>query len=146
MFGRKSRFQNPLHQNYRHVRALAELLNVPEHVMRPLIFFFGDCEIKTLMPPNVLTRGLCTYIKSFRDEVFSPNQVDDCFTKLCSAKASPVASHRVHVASIRERLNGDICPKCGAALVLRTARKGTNVGSQFWGCSGYPNCRFIRPV
>jgi restriction system protein len=30
VFGRKSRFQNPLHQNYRHVKALAEFLNVPE--------------------------------------------------------------------------------------------------------------------
>lgn len=34
-----------------------------------------------------------------------------------------------------------LCPKCGASMVLRTATKGPNVGSEFWGCSTYPECR-----
>jgi restriction system protein len=34
-----------------------------------------------------------------------------------------------------------VCPKCERLMVLRTARKGENVGSQFWGCSGFPACR-----
>ena len=38
------------------------------------------------------------------------------------------------------------CPKCGEALVLRTARRGPNAGKAFMGCSGYPRCRFTRPV
>lgn len=33
------------------------------------------------------------------------------------------------------------CPKCSKPMRLRTARKGGNAGSQFWGCSGYPNCK-----
>jgi four helix bundle suffix protein len=33
------------------------------------------------------------------------------------------------------------CPKCGKPMLLRTARKGPNSGEQFWGCSGYPDCR-----
>lgn len=32
------------------------------------------------------------------------------------------------------------CPQCGKAMVLRTAKKGTRAGKQFWGCSGYPDC------
>jgi restriction system protein len=36
------------------------------------------------------------------------------------------------------------CPECGAALVLRTAGRGPKRGSQFWGCSGYPACRYTR--
>ena len=39
-----------------------------------------------------------------------------------------------------------ICPKCGDKLVLRTAKKGVNAGSQFYGCSNYPNCKFTRNV
>lgn len=35
---------------------------------------------------------------------------------------------------------GKICPKCGKPMVLRTAKKGENVGQQFWGCSGFPKC------
>ncbi len=33
------------------------------------------------------------------------------------------------------------CPLCGKPMVLRTARTGTNAGHQFWGCSGYPQCK-----
>ena len=33
------------------------------------------------------------------------------------------------------------CPKCTQPMVRRTARKGTNAGHDFWGCSDYPRCR-----
>ena len=33
------------------------------------------------------------------------------------------------------------CPRCGAAMALRTARQGTNAGNTFWGCTTYPKCR-----
>ncbi|MGU9849740.1 protein kinase domain-containing protein [Pseudomonas koreensis] len=36
------------------------------------------------------------------------------------------------------------CPICGAAMVRRTARKGSRAGSQFWGCSKYPSCKGTR--
>ncbi len=38
------------------------------------------------------------------------------------------------------------CPRCGSDLVLRTATRGANVGNQFYGCSGYPKCRYIQSV
>ena len=37
-----------------------------------------------------------------------------------------------------------LCPRCGNKLVLRTAKKGTNAGNQFYGCSGFPKCRYIQ--
>src|SRR6266581_1566999 len=33
------------------------------------------------------------------------------------------------------------CPVCGQPMVQRTARKGAKAGQQFWGCSGYPDCK-----
>jgi len=39
-----------------------------------------------------------------------------------------------------------ICPKCGAKLTLRTAQKGENKGRQFYGCSNFPKCRFIKNI
>jgi len=38
------------------------------------------------------------------------------------------------------------CPLCGKPLVVRTARQGKRAGSQFLGCSGYPNCRGTLPL
>lgn len=36
------------------------------------------------------------------------------------------------------------CPLCGKPMVQRTARRGSNAGNQFWGCSAYPACKGIR--
>jgi four helix bundle suffix protein len=38
------------------------------------------------------------------------------------------------------------CPLCSKPMRLRTARQGANAGSQFWGCSGYPDCRGTRAL
>lgn len=38
------------------------------------------------------------------------------------------------------------CPTCGSQMVGRTAKRGANAGSQFWGCSQYPRCRGTRDV
>ena len=39
-----------------------------------------------------------------------------------------------------------ICPRCGSTLVLRTAKKGDNAGNQFYGCSAFPKCRYIKNI
>ena len=38
------------------------------------------------------------------------------------------------------------CPCCGGDLILRTAKKGTKTGQQFYGCSNYPKCRYVRNI
>ncbi len=38
------------------------------------------------------------------------------------------------------------CPKCGATMVLRTAKQGPSAGQQFWGCSQFPRCRATMPA
>ena len=35
------------------------------------------------------------------------------------------------------------CPRCERIMTLRTAKRGANPGRQFWGCSGYPGCKYI---
>ena len=36
------------------------------------------------------------------------------------------------------------CPKCGSEMVLRVAKKGSNAGNQFWGCTSFPDCMGVR--
>lgn len=52
--------------------------------------------------------------------------------------AAPVPPVRPATAAPRQEVS---CPKCGNAMVLRTARKGARAGEQFWGCSRYPDCQ-----
>ena len=35
------------------------------------------------------------------------------------------------------------CPKCGSAMLIRTARRGRHSGKKFLGCSKYPACKLI---
>ena len=39
-----------------------------------------------------------------------------------------------------------VCPRCGAELVLRTAKKGENAGRKFYGCSAFPKCKYIQNI
>ena len=38
------------------------------------------------------------------------------------------------------------CPRCGSEMHVRTARRGPNAGNRFWGCTGYPDCRFTLNI
>ena len=60
---------------------------------------------------------------------------------------------RVKVAPGPEEPAGDpppdeapTCPKCNEIMVIRTAKKGTNAGETFWGCSTFPKCWVRRPL
>jgi Topoisomerase DNA binding C4 zinc finger len=39
-----------------------------------------------------------------------------------------------------------LCPKCNSVMVRRTAKKGPNIGKDFFGCSKYPRCYGTRTV
>lgn len=58
--------------------------------------------------------------------------------------------NRVQPGSVQEQkilsMTGQLCPKCGSSMVMRTAKQGANVGKSFWGCSGYPQCRGIVAI
>ena len=38
------------------------------------------------------------------------------------------------------------CPRCGSSMARRVARRGSNAGGSFWGCSRYPRCKGTRNI
>lgn len=47
----------------------------------------------------------------------------------------------------REDVPAPDCPRCGAGMVKRTAKRGANAGAEFWGCSGFSGgCRGTREM
>jgi restriction system protein len=38
------------------------------------------------------------------------------------------------------------CPRCGATMAHRTARRGAIAGESFWGCPNFPSCKGTRPI
>jgi ssDNA-binding Zn-finger/Zn-ribbon topoisomerase 1 len=54
----------------------------------------------------------------------------------------PKAEIEAEQSSIYQKL----CPKCTCAMAVKTASKGKNKGNTFWGCSGFPKCRYIESI
>ena len=78
--GRGYTFQNPYLQNYRHRCALAEVLDVSLEVLHDVIFFPHE-ELVVATPEKLLPsfvtgrRGLAAYVLSFKEQVFTAEEV-----------------------------------------------------------------------
>jgi len=144
IYGKKTRFQNPLRQNYKHTKAVESFLAVPSSRVHSIVVFVGDSKFKTPFPPNVMTlSGLIPYMRTKTDRVLSERRVGVLANQLLEAK-SGVTGTRKETPVLRSVSLDPTCPKCGSEMVLRTARKGENVGKQFWGCSRFPKCRAVK--
>ncbi len=114
-------------------------------MIRPVVFFIGDCEFKTPMPSNVLNKGLSSYIKQFTQVCLKENQVIEIKDRLLMLKQDKSLNHRTHLVSLREHHDlATTCPKCGGQLIERIAKQGSHAGNTFMGCSNYPWCKYIR--
>jgi restriction system protein len=84
IYGTKHRFQNPLHQNYKHLKAVQELLDFlsPEQIIG-LVVFTGDAEFKTDIPLGVYSLGTALpYLKGLNEEVLTENRMQFCVGRL----------------------------------------------------------------
>lgn len=101
----KNPFQNPLHQNHLHVRALMGFLDLPQSAFHSVVFFVGDCQFKTPMPPNVLDRGLRSWIEGQRDLVLAPEQVARVRESLANHEHATDrrSADRQHLKAMRKR-------------------------------------------
>jgi hypothetical protein len=110
LYRAKFRFQNPLRQNHRHVRAIQELLDfLPPEVVRPVVVFTGDAEFKTNIPDGVFTvAGLLAFIEGTTAEVMSVNRVQFCVGRLETTRLSITKATDVeHVQGLRRRYGND---------------------------------------
>jgi ssDNA-binding Zn-finger/Zn-ribbon topoisomerase 1 len=46
-------------------------------------------------------------------------------------------------SDVLESFDPGRCPQCGKAMKVRTNSEN---GSRFIGCTGYPDCRFTKPL
>lgn len=145
IYGKKYSFQNPLRQTYRQKKVLSEYLELDESIIHTVVFFVGDCCFKTRLPDNVLNSRIGQYIKRFQDSILTPLEVARIASKFEKHVSESELTTKDHVRSLRERHGSTtVCPKCGANLLERTAKKGPNAGSKFLGCENYPRCRFTK--
>lgn len=104
LWGKKFRFQNPLHQNYRHTRAISEFLNIDHDKLISIVMFWGECEFKTQLPSNVLNKGYIAYIKRHTMVRFTDAEVQSIVLALQTGRLPPSwATRRQHIANLKDR-------------------------------------------
>lgn len=72
IFKQSFKFQNPIHQNYKHLKVLESVLEdvIEPSLIHSLVVFMPDCEFKTQMPSNVFKGASWTdYVKQFKEEL-----------------------------------------------------------------------------
>ncbi|MCL2920227.1 nuclease-related domain-containing protein [Shewanella litorisediminis] len=152
IYRHSSKFQNPLHQNYKHIKTLESLLGIGLEKLHSVIVFTGDSTFKTEMPHNVTyARGCLRYIKTFDKVVFSDTEYREIIEQIHEVKLKrgilTDLKHRQHIKSlIASKSLVKLCVRCGSEMVIRETKRGDNKGKQFWGCSAYPKCRSIEEL
>lgn len=149
IYRHSNKFQNPLHQNYKHVKTLESLLELNEQQLHSLVVFVGDSTFKTPMPDNVTYGGgYIRYIKTKDRPVLTGLEVEEIVSKIETGRlVRSFRTHREHIKHVKqivtEKKDSKECPKCGSPMVEREAKRGPNMGDMFWGCSSFPKCRWV---
>ncbi len=104
--GSKFKFQNPLRQNYLHIKTLADLLGLELSYFHSMIAFIGECELKTRdeLPENVLTSGMASYVKKKQDEILTEDEVESIVEQINSNRFSKSwRTNREHKAYLKDK-------------------------------------------
>jgi hypothetical protein len=146
-FRRKYRFQNPLRQNFGHVKALQELLGIDSSAIHSVVVFRGRFSFKTPVPEGILFHRYAHWITDKRAVLLDQAQLDASLDLLKAKAVRGWFAAQRHTESVRARYADDAtCPKCGGDLVIRPARRGSVPESQFLGCGNYPRGKYTRSV
>lgn len=106
LFRLRFKFQNPVFQNKRHVRAVQGLLDfLPRGAVRSVVVFTGEAEFKTEIPQEVMTIGqLANYLRRQTEEVMSLNRLQFCVGRLETARLAISGETDVeHIQSLARR-------------------------------------------
>lgn len=104
------KFQNPLRQNYAHIKALESIMPaVPADAFHSVIAMCGEHIIKTKknMPRNV-TRGMwfAGYIRGFKTEVLSNEQVNEAINAVTNKRLPATRkTNKKHVEYLAKKHN-----------------------------------------
>ena len=134
---RKYKLYNPLKQNATHVYNVKKIVgNLPVFSL----IVFTQNNTKHIKASNVIPLSELKRTLKKGPNIITKQQMESAYKTLLSNNKN--ISTKEHVNNIQERqynVNHGICPNCKGKLVLRNGIYG-----EFWGCSNYPNCKFIK--
>lgn len=171
---KKERFYNPIMQNKTHIKWLEQQVDETDP-LHSIVVFSQRCEFKKLeitsSDISVVKRdALLKLVREIDERVgyrLDDDRISIIYEKLYPFTQVSDEVKESHIENMEKKYKSTsddssvtaekttnvynssddlICPKCGSKLVLRTATKGENAGNQFYGCSSFPKCRYIKNV
>ena len=108
IYRHKSRFQNPLRQNYAHIVALQGLFDLPENNFYSVVVFTGDAEFKSDLGGNVVKlAGLIPFLTAERPAVFDERKMAYVVGRIeMKRNRRSLETDEYHINHIRNRLAG----------------------------------------
>ena len=135
--------KNPIHQNYGHVQALKEVLNIEENKFISIVCITSDTKIRIDSDKVIYVNELINKIKSYDNKII--NDEEEIYSKIKILNITDKNERKKHIKNAEklkeqnEIENKNKCPLCGAYLVGRNGKNGP-----FTGCSNYPKCKYTR--
>ena len=128
---------SPVKQNQTHILALFEKTGIPS---ANNLVVFVDSDISSVN--SIYTHSINTvkYLIENQPDKFSLEEV-----KVYAQRINAInefISNEEHVENIHKlmsNIENNICPRCGASLVLRKGEYG-----DFYSCSNFPKCKFKK--
>lgn len=157
--GQKYDLYSPYRQNQNHIKHLKEFLKDFGEVpcFSVLAILCEDYKISNLNddpghPTTIVINGLLSLRKAImklsegKTIVFTDDEKQKIHDYIRDNQHIGKDARQVHKENViaikkakdEEALN-NICPYCKSPLVLRNGKNG-----EFWGCSGYPKCRYTK--
>jgi len=110
IYKKKYKFQNPVRQNYKHLKAIEEITGIDKKKIVSLVVFTGNCQFQTEIPSEVIVLDdLICKIKSYTDELLDNDELRNCINSIQDARVEnsllSKARHRKHVQDIKSGHN-----------------------------------------
>jgi hypothetical protein len=108
IYRRKSRFQNPLRQNYAHVKALQSLFSLPEDQFHSVVVFTGEAVFKSDLGSNVIQLAdLIPFLTADRPAIFDERKMAYIVGRIeMKRERRSLETDEYHLNHLRDRLAG----------------------------------------
>lgn len=138
--GRK-RIYSPVKQNAAHIYRLAAIFPFKVYFTSIVVFVQNNTKkltSSTAVPISVLKKRLALPQKP---KPYTESEMERLYLALKEAQTEEVSleNHISVIKKARELIEHNICPVCQAPLVTRKNEYG-----EFFGCSRYPECTYIK--
>lgn len=166
---KKIHFYNPVKQNETHIRYLKDMIGSAIPVYS-VVVFSDKCTLKSIRSDRedahvIQCRELKTTVDTLMGQAgprLDAVQIHTMYERLYPSTQVSNEVKEKHIENVEKKRSRSedhdavqekdgslpllICPLCGSRLVIRVAQKGEKIGSSFYGCAAFPECRYSREI